>query len=202
MPGILRASVFFIIATALVSGVVVDSSLSTVNTGQVEALWKDYVVAKKRLQFDLANLLGHQWPELQTVAGLQRDQEFALIELHNMKFQYLLAFDPDRIVYDEGLSQFANFEWTEADSEALRESNPDFAKLERWADLNSKRLSEHTDLVTAGERLTTLESDEHYQTMIERYQARIDDLESALDMIARAKKRSERNEALKSHIGR
>ena len=202
MPGILRASVFFIIATALVSGVVVDSALSTVNTGQVEALWKDYVVAEKRLQFDVANLLGHQWPELQSVAGLQRDQQFALIELRNMKFQYLLEFDSDRIVYDGGLSQFADFEWTDADSEALREANPDFLKLERWTEKNSERLSEHPDLVVASESLTKLQRDERYQTMIERYQARMDDLESALDTISRAKKRSERTKALKSQIGR
>lgn len=202
MPGILRASAFAIIAAVLISGVVVDPSVSSVNTGQVEALWKDYVVAKKRLQFDVANLLGHKWPELQSVTGLQRDQQFALIELWNMKFQYLLEFDADRIVYDEGLSQFANFEWTEPDSEALRESNPDFLKLERWAEKNSKRLSEHPDLVVADERLTTLQRDERYQTVIERYQARMDDLESALDMISRAKKRAERTDVLKSHIGR
>jgi hypothetical protein len=202
MPGILRASAFFVITVGLISGVAVDYAVSNVNTGQVEALWKDYVVAEKRLQFDVANLLGHKWPELQTVAGLQRDQHFALIELRNMKFQYLLEFDPDRIVYDEGLSQFADFEWTDADSEALREAIPDFLKLERWAEKNSKRLSEHPDLVVAGERVTTLQRDENYQHMIERYQARMDDLESALDTISQAKKRAERTKALRSQIGR
>jgi len=202
MPSILRASVFFMTAAILISGVVVEYAVSDVNTSQVEALWKDYVVAKKRLQFDLANLMGNQWPELQSVAGLQRDQQFALVELHNMKFQYLLVYDPDRIVYDEGLSQFADFDWNEADSEALREMNPDFSKLERWAELNSNRLSDHPDLTMAGERLTSLQRDERYQSMMIRYQARMNDLESALDMIDRADKRSERTKTLKSHVGR
>jgi len=202
MPAVLRASVFFMAVTVLISGSVVDYAVSEVNAGHVEALWNDYVIAEKRLQFDLASLLGGQWPELQGVAGLQRDQQFAAIELRNVKFRYLLQCDPDRIVYDEGLSQFASFDWTEADSEALRAANPDFEKMERWAEKMSQRLSKHPGLVAAGERLTTLQRDERYQMMIERYQARMDDLETALDTIARAKKRSERTEALKSYIGR
>ena len=202
MPGTVRASVFFVTATALLCGFVVDPALSNVNTGQVEALWKDYVVAEKRFQFDLARLLGQQWPELQGVAGLQRDQQFAVIEMRNMKFEYLLKFDPERIEYGEGLSRFANFEWTEADSEALRASNPYFAKMEQWEETTSKRLSEHPDVAVAGEKLTALQTDERYRSMVERYQARMDDLESALTSISKANKRSERTKALKSQIGR
>ena len=145
--------------------------------------------------------MGNQWPELQSVAGLQRDQQFALVELHNLKFQYLLVYDPDRIVYDEGLSQFADFDWNEADSEALRELNPDFSKLERWAELNSKRLSDHPNVTLVDERIASLQRDERYQSMMVRYQARKKDLESALDSIHRADKRSERTKTLKSHVG-
>jgi hypothetical protein len=201
MPNILRASVFFVTAAILTSGVVVEYAVSDVNKTQVEALWKDYIVAEKRLQVDLANLMGNQWPELQSVAGLQRDQQFALVELHNLKFQYLLVYDPDRIVYDEGLSQFADFDWNEADSEALRELNPDFSKLERWAELNSKRLSDHPNVTLVDERIASLQRDERYQSMMDRYQARMNDLESALDLIDRADKRSERTKTLKSHVG-
>jgi hypothetical protein len=202
MPNILRASVFFVTAAILISGVAVEYAVSDVNKTQVEALWKDYVVAQKRLQFDLANMLGHEWPEVQRVTGLQRDQQFAQIELRNMKFQYLLAYDPDRIVYNGGLLQFANFDWNEEDSEALRDLNPDFLKLERWAELNSKRISEHPELTLADRYLATLQRDARYRSMMERYEDRIDDLESALDMIDQAHKRSERNKTLKSQIGR
>jgi len=202
MPNILRASVFFVTAAILISGVVVEYAVSDINTTQVEALWKDYVVAKKRLQFDIANMMGHEWPELQSVAGLQRDQQFATIELRNMKFQYLLVYDPDRIVYGDGLSRFADFNWNEDDSAALREMNPDFLKLERWAELNSKRLSDHPDLAVADKMLTALEHDQRFRSMMGRYQDRMDDLESALNTIDRDNKRSERNKALKSQVGR
>ena len=202
MPGFLRASVLIVASAAVICGIVVFPSFSGVNMGQIEALWKDYVVAQKRLQFDISRLLGDGRPELEEVAGLQRDQQFAVIEMRNMKFEYLLKFDPERIEYGEGLSRFANFEWTEADSEALRASNPYFAKMEQWEETTSKRLSEHPDVAVAGEKLTALQTDERYRSMVERYQARMDDLESALTSISKANKRSERTKALKSQIGR
>jgi hypothetical protein len=202
MPGFLRASVLLLVAAVLIAGAVVHPAFSDVNKAHVEALWKDYVVATKRLQVDVAKMLGDRWPELQNIARLRRDREFARIELRNMQFQYLLEFDPDRIVYDGGLSQFANFEWRESDSEALRETNPDFVKLEKWSEFNSERLTEHPDRVVVRERLTDLEQNERYLSMIHRFEAQMDDLESALDTIAEAQKRAERTKMLKSQIGR
>jgi hypothetical protein len=202
MPGFLRASVLLLVAAVLIAGAVVHPAFSDVNKAHVEALWKDYVVATKRLQVDVAKMLGDRWPELQNIARLRRDREFARIELRNMQFQYLLEFDPDRIVYDGGLSQFANFEWTDSDSEALRETNPDFVKLETWAEFNSERLTEHPDRVVVRERLTDLEQNERYLSMIHRFEAQMDDLESALGTIAEAQKRAERTKMLKSQIGR
>jgi hypothetical protein len=202
MPGFLRASVLIVASAAVICGIVVFPSFSGVNMGQIEALWKDYVVAQKRLQFDISRMLGDGRPELEAVAGLQRHQQFALIELRNMRFQYVLATDPERLVYDRGLSEFAEFEWNDADDEALREANPDYAKLERWAEKNAARLAEHPDLPASGEQLVTLQRGERYRSMLERYQARMDDLESALNTISRAQKRAERTKTLKSQIGR
>ncbi|MGD8413284.1 MAG: hypothetical protein PVF33_03590 [Candidatus Latescibacterota bacterium] len=202
MPNILRASVFFMAVASLLCGLLVEYAVSEINTAQVQALWKDYVVAEKRLQFDIAKMLSREWPEMQSVAGLERDQQFALIELQNLKFQYLMVYDPDRIVYDDGLSRFTGFEWKVDDSEALRDLNPDFGKLERWADLNAKRLAEHPDQGVAERRLSSLRGDERFRLMMDRYQERMDDLEAALQMIDLADKRTERNKVLKSQIGR
>ena len=110
MFGFLRASASIIAvavaAAALIAGPLVIPSVSTTNTAHVEALWKDYIVAQKRLQFDLARLLSDDWSDFQGVADLQRDHEFAMIELRDMRFQYLLVFDPDRLVYKDGLDGF------------------------------------------------------------------------------------------------
>ena len=202
MPGFLRASASIIAlavaVAALIAGPLVIPSVSTTNTAHVEALWKDYIVAQKRLQFDLARLLSDDWSDFQGVADLQRDHEFAMIELRDMRFQYLLVFDPDRLVYKDGLDGFIDFEWSDADSEALRDSNPDYLKLERWTEMNAKRLSGHPGLVEVDDRLMMLQGDDRYQTMIEHYRTRMDDLESALDSIARAKKRAEQKSVQKA----
>jgi hypothetical protein len=202
MPDNLRASVFFMAFAVLLCGLAVEYAVSEVNTAHVQALWKDYVVAQKRLQFDIAKMLGREWPEMQSVAGLERDQQFALIELHNMKFQYLMIYDPDRIIYDDGISRFAGFEWTDDDSEALRDLNPDFEKLERWAVLNAKRLAEHPDQGLTEQRLSSLQRDERFQLMMDRYEERMEDLAAALERIDRAHTRTERNKVLKLQIGR
>jgi hypothetical protein len=202
MPRFLRASASIIVMTmvtaALIAGAFVIPAVSTTNTAQVEALWKDYVVAQKRLQFDLSRLLSNDWPDFQGIASLQRDQEFAMIELHNMRFEYLLSFDPDRLVYKDGLDGFVGFEWTVADNEALQDSNPDYLKLERWTELNARRLSEHPGLVGVDDRVMELQGDGRYQTMIENYRARMDDLESALGRIAKAKKQAEQQNLQKA----
>ncbi len=101
-------SMLVITAATLVAGLFATLSVSATE-GEVTAVWKDYVVAQKRLQFGLARLLAHKWPELEGVANFQRDQQFAALELRNKKFQYLLKHSPDRIVMDEGLTAFAEF---------------------------------------------------------------------------------------------
>lgn len=158
----------------------VAAPLGAVNRPDVAAVWKDYVVAKKRLQYDLSRLVTRKWPELKAVADLQRDQQFAEIELRNMEFQYLLQKAPERIVTDRGISAFAEFEWAAADGDALRRVNPDFAKLERWAEKNARRLAEHPKYVIVQERIGSLREDERYRSMKTRFEQRLADLERAL----------------------
>jgi hypothetical protein len=177
-------SILVITAAALVAGLIAPLSVSAIE-GEVTAVWKDYVVAQKRLQFDLARLLSHKWPELEGIANLQRDQQFAALELRNKKFQYLLEHTPDRIVMDQGLTAFAEFEWTERDDDELRATDPGFAKLQQWAETNAERLSRHPQLAAAGESLLALQRDEYYLLVIQRFQTRLNDLETTLVSQAR-----------------
>jgi hypothetical protein len=163
--------------------------------GEIEALWKDYVVAKKRLQFDVTRLVSDKWPELGGVARLQRDQQFTMIEIRNLKFRYLLENDPQRLVMDDGLSTLANFEWTDEDTEALRASEPKFAVLERWVEFNDDLLSQHPNLPMAEKRVEELQREEHYRSIIERYEMRMADLETTLTLLAWRAKRSKPTES-------
>ena len=182
-------SMLVITAATLVARLIAPLSVSATE-GKVTAVWMDYVVAQKRLQFDLARLLAYKWPELEGVANFQRDQQFAALELRNKKFQYLLKHAPDRIVMDQGLTAFAEFEWTEQDDDKLRATDPSFAKLQQWAEMNAERLSRHPQLAAAGESLLVLQRDEYYLLVIERFQTRLNDLETTLASLARKTKPS------------
>ena len=184
---LLRRSAVSATLVCLIVGLVVPLTVSASSTVDVAAVWKDYTVAQKRFQFDLAKLLLDQWPHLDGVTGLYRDLQFALLELNNMRVNYLMDYVPERLVLDKGLTAFADFDWTEADSEALREINSKYAKLERWVEKFTKDLSNHPDLPEADTRITSLQHHDYYRSMIEQYQARLVDIESALPPATRSK---------------
>jgi hypothetical protein len=148
-------------------------------------VWDDYIVAKKRLQTDLAKLLTDKWPDLKGIAALNKDQQFALIEKLNMKFLYLVEHDPGRIVLDDGMSVFSNFAWAESDTDKLRETDPKFAKLETWIAEIDKAIAEHPKRDGIHARVLELMKDEVYRSMTSRYQKRLDQLAESLVIAAR-----------------
>ena len=176
--GVYRARTFAHAALGLM--LFAATPLGAAGRSDVAAVWKDYVVANKRFQYDVSRLVAGKWPELKAVADLQRDQQFAEIELRNMEFQYLLRNAPERIVTDRGISAFAEFEWAAVDSDALRRVNPGFVKLERWAEKNAKRLAQHRKYAVVQERIGSLREDERYRSMKRRYEKRLAELERAL----------------------
>ncbi len=176
--GVCRARIFA--HTALVLMLLAPAPLFAAGRPDVAAVWKDYVVANKRFQHDLSRLVAGKWPELKTVADLQRDQQFAEIELRNMEFQHLLRKAPERIVTDRGISAFAEFEWATSDTDALRRENPEFVKLEKWAEKNAERLAQHPNYAIVQERIGSLREDERYRSMKTHFEKRLADLERTL----------------------
>jgi hypothetical protein len=179
-----RSAVIFTILS-VVAGLAAPAAVPASTPGGLSAVWNDYAVAQKRFQYDLAKLLEDGWPQLGEVAGLQRDLQFALIELNNLRFQFLLENDPDRLVIDQGLDTFVEFEWTEKDGRALRDQDERYAKLERWVEKFTNELSDHPRLSEADHSIGQLHYNQHYRTMIVRYQAQLTDIESALETAAR-----------------
>ena len=81
--------------------------------------WGRYADAKRQLQNGLHDLIVETRPELAGTAQTYRDMQLTLIELRSAKFKYLMATDPARIVRDQGLVAFVNFDWTERDAEGF-----------------------------------------------------------------------------------
>lgn len=148
-------------------------------------VWKDYVVAQKRFQTDLFTLVSDKWPELESIAALQRDQQLATIEQSDMEFTYLAEHEPERIVLDQGWEAFTNFGWKETDSDRLRKANPDFGKLEKRLDDTNKAISEHPNRTGVHEHVLELMKDEVYNSMVERFNKRMDQLKKSLEIAAR-----------------
>ena len=91
--------------------------------------WTNYTAAQKAWQEGLAALTIRKAPEFKAVAEAQRDLQLGFIERRAARFEYLIDHAPDRIVVTEGLSRFSNFDWTDADTEALL-ADKNYAALE------------------------------------------------------------------------
>jgi len=148
-------------------------------------VWNDYVVAQKRIQVDLFKLIVDKWSDLEFIATLHRDHEVTLVQQNDMKFQYLVATDPGRIVLDKGLYEFTNFDWKESDSDRLRETNPEFGKLEDRLVKINKQMSEHPDQLAIHQRILELMKDQVYNSIMTRYNERLGQLEKSLEIAAR-----------------
>ena len=89
-----------------------------------------YAAAQREWQIGLAELAVEQRPEFEAIAKAQRDLQVAYLERGTSKFEYLMAEDPSRIVLTEGLSQFINYDWSDEDTQTLRETDPGYAALD------------------------------------------------------------------------
>ena len=89
-----------------------------------------YLAAQREWQIGLAELAVEQRPEFEAIAKAQRDLQVAYLERGTSKFEYLMAQDPSRIVLTEGLSQFINYDWSDEDTQTLREADPGYAALD------------------------------------------------------------------------
>lgn len=90
-----------------------------------------YAAAQEIWQRDLAEQTAKANPEFRELATVQRDLQLANIEQKKARFPYLLEHDPSRIVLTGGISKFANFEWTERDTQSLASTSPTYSQLQK-----------------------------------------------------------------------
>ena len=98
-----------------------------------------YAAAQQKWQNGVCNLTARMNPAFREIAWAQRDLQLATIEERTARFRYLLAHDPHRIVLTNGIPQFANFEWTDSDAQALAESDPSYVALHSRVEAYEKR---------------------------------------------------------------
>jgi len=89
-----------------------------------------YADAQKKYQNDLYALFLPKWPDLKPVIEVNRNLQVALVDSSTMKFYYLLKHNPNGIVRNQGVSTFANFDWTDEDTQMLRSADLAFTALD------------------------------------------------------------------------
>ena len=131
-----------------------------------------YAAAQERWQRDLAELVKRANPNFEEIAFIQRDLQLAYVEQGNVRFRYLLDHDFHRIILINGVSQFSNFGWTDADSKALSVSAPTYVQLQKRIEVLKKKNDEESDWPKFREWFRDeLSKSGDYKTLLSNFQA-------------------------------
>jgi hypothetical protein len=142
--------------------------------------WAAYSQAQGQYQQEMADFLSSRHAELKEVIVLSLDMQLALIERRSLEFRYLLATHPERIVRNQGISQFANFAWTDKDAHALRNSNPAYSAAPKRVETLRQRSQEHPQWPALRAANQSLAKDPEYQAIYQRFDQRVKEAEKLL----------------------
>ena len=166
-----------VLAFLVISPATADDFAETARKAQAA-----YAAAQREWQIGLAELAVEQRPEFEAIAKAQRDLQVAYLERGTSKFEYLMAQDPSRIVLTEGLSQFINYDWSDEDTQTLREADPGYAALDVKVAALRKSNDDQRDWGSFREyfRNTLLKSKE-YQALYSAFMEKQKAVEALLD---------------------
>jgi hypothetical protein len=166
--------------SALLGIALVGLSPSRAADNPLDKAWTAYVQAQRQWQQALADFLSSQRPDLKDVIAASRDLQLALIDRRSLEFHYLLATHPERIVTNQGISQFANFHWNDQDGVALSRSNPDYAAAVKRVELLRQRSDANPQWPALREANRTLANQPDYQKIYARFEQRLKTAEKVL----------------------
>jgi hypothetical protein len=158
----------------------VSSRESLASDNPADKTWTTYAQAQRQWQQELADFLLSQRPDLNEVITASRDLQLALIDRRSLEFHYLLATHPERIVIDRGISQFANFHWTDQDGLALSRNNPDYAIAVNRVELLRQRTDANPQWPALREANRHLANLPDYQKVYARFEQRLKAAEKLL----------------------
>lgn len=137
--------------------------------------------AQQRFQQDMYDMLASRWRHLEGLAAVQRDLQLALIDARTRRFYFLLEHDPERIVRDQGISPFLNFEWTPEDNHQFRADSSEYVELEKRIKKLRGRSDGHPQWPEAREKALSLQSEADFQHAMERLKKAFEEVETLLD---------------------
>lgn len=92
-----------------------------------QAVWNNYISAKKTFEKDVHGLVGTKWPKEKGLSDAHLKLELARLDQKDSQFDYVLKQNPQRIDRNKGLDDFADLGWTDEDQNALAETDKSYA---------------------------------------------------------------------------
>lgn len=138
--------------------------------GAAQKAWAAYTEAQRQCQQELGDFLSSRRPDLKEIILASRDLQLALIERRSLEFNSLLVNHPERVVRDQGISRFSNFDWTDEDAKVLRRSNPDYEAAVRRVEVLRQRSEGHPLGAALRAAHQALAKDAGYQKIYERFE--------------------------------
>jgi hypothetical protein len=99
---------------------------------------------------------------------LQRDLQISLNDARTLRFYFLLEHDPGRIVRDEGVAAFINFDWSDEDDDQLRALSLEYTALEKRIEELRRQSDGHPDWPQAREKAKSVQGQPDFQEALER----------------------------------
>jgi hypothetical protein len=165
-----------VVAAAMTAGGSAEARLGLRDEAREKA-----AAAQQRFQQDMYDMLASRWGHLEGLAAAQRDLQLAYIEAQSLRFYFLLQHDPAKIVRDQGISPFLNFDWTDENNDQLRADSPEYMELEKRIKKLRGRSDGHAQWPEAREKALSLQSEPDFQDAMERLKEAFEEVEELLD---------------------
>jgi hypothetical protein len=143
--------------------------------------WTAYTQAQRQFQQELADFFVSRRPDLKDLVLVSRDLQLSLIERRSLEFRYLIATHPERIVRDQGISKFSNYDWTDEDAKVLGRSNPDYEAARRRVGALRERSDGHPQWPALRAANQVLAKDADYQKIFGRFEQRVEAVDKLLE---------------------
>ena len=139
------------------------------------------LAAKNEFQRGLRNLIVQQQPEFETLATISQNLQLRLAEARLAKYDYLLKHARERINIKEGLSRFSNFDWSDEDTDKLKEESHSYRALEAQIAVLQTKNNSHPDWPKLRAYFrSSLNSSVEFKDLMTRFQVQQNDVEATL----------------------
>jgi hypothetical protein len=105
---------------------------SAAQAADKDVAWETMNAIKRDFQQSFFESAVAKWPEYKELLMQYRELQLAKIERRSMIYYYWLENEPDRIVRDQGIERYLNFQWTRRDIAIFN------AKVEGFKELNQR----------------------------------------------------------------